>query len=119
MSGLPVDEKSGSILHQIPYLDKIVHAGIFAVFGVLWLRALPGPKPRFLWVGLAGVALAALTEIVQNVPIIHREGEVQDAVADVVGMLAGFPVFVWLDKILKRWSHQPVNSDSSLGDSSS
>lgn len=96
---LPVEEEPGSWFHSLP-LDKVVHVGIFAVFGVLWLRALPASGNRFLWVGLAGTALAAITEIVQNVPIINREGEVQDWAADVVGMLSGFLVFPWIESIL-------------------
>jgi len=103
---LTVEEKPGSwavLLH----LDKVVHAGIFGVFAVLWLRALPAGSNRFLWVGLAGTALAAITEIVQTVPIINREGEFQDAVADVVGVLIGFLFFPWIERTL--------NSRRSLG----
>ena len=37
----------------IPHFDKIVHAGIFAVFGILWLHVIPG-KWRFPVVVLAG-----------------------------------------------------------------
>src|SRR6516165_4220997 len=74
---LPVDEGLDSWKIRLQ-LDKVVHVGIFAVFSVLWLRALPAGKKTFLWVGVAGLALAALTEVVQNVPIIQREGEVED-----------------------------------------
>ena len=96
---LPVTEGPGSWAHFLR-LDKVVHAGIFAVFAVLWLRALPAGSNRFLWVGLAGAALAAITEIVQNVPIINREGEFQDAVTDVVGVLIGFLFFPWIERTL-------------------
>jgi hypothetical protein len=101
---LPVEEVPESWGRYIP-LDKIVHLGIFAVFGVLWLRALPVGSNRFLWVGLGGTALAAITEIVQNVPILHRDGEFQDAAADVVGMLLGFLVYPWIERTLntRRW----------------
>jgi hypothetical protein len=96
---LPVEEGPGSWLDFLP-LDKVVHLGIFAIFGVLWLRALPTCSFRFLWVGLAGTALAIITEMVQNVPIINREGEVQDVVADVVGVLIGILVFPWIERTL-------------------
>jgi hypothetical protein len=97
---LPVVEGPDTYLFRVIHIDKFVHAGLFAVFSVLWLRALPVGNRRFLWVALAGAALAALTEIVQNVPIIHREGEVSDAVADFVGVLLGFPIFLCLERIL-------------------
>jgi hypothetical protein len=98
---LPVPEGPESYLFDIIHIDKFVHAGLFAVFAVLWLRALPSGMARFLWVGLGGAALAALTEIVQNVPIIHREGEFADAIADFVGVLLGFPLFLWLERVLR------------------
>jgi VanZ family protein len=106
---LPVDERPDSwkiILH----LDKVVHLGIFAVFSVLWLRALPGGKRRFFVVAIAGLVLAVVTEVVQNVPIIQREGEVQDAVADFSGVLLGFPLFLWIEKCLdmRRSRHAGV-----------
>ena len=96
---LPVEEGPDSWSQSL-HLDKVVHAGIFGVFAVLWLRALRAGSNRFLWVGLAGNALAAITEIVQNVPIINREGEFQDAVADVVGLLIGFLFFPWVERTL-------------------
>jgi VanZ family protein len=96
---LPVEERPGSWT-QILRLDKVVHGGLFASFAVLWLRALPRLRNRHLWVGLAGTALAAATEVVQNVPIINREGEVQDAIADVAGVLIGFVVFPWIERRL-------------------
>jgi hypothetical protein len=97
---LPVPEGPESYLFQVVHIDKFVHAGLFAIFAVLWLRALPGGMARYLWVGLGGAALAALTEVVQNVPIIHREGEFADAVADFVGVLLGVPLFLWLERVL-------------------
>ena len=61
------------------------------VFSVLWLRTRPAGKRRYLWILLAGTALAAITEIVQNLPIINREGEFEDFLADFAGVLFGFP----------------------------
>ena len=48
-------------------------------------------RVKYLWVLLAGTALAAITEIVQNLPIINREGEFEDFLADFAGVLFGFP----------------------------
>lgn len=72
---------------KIPNIDKLIHAGIFAVFALLWLRAIPG-KRRFVTVCLAGAALAAVTEIVQSLPVLDRDGDVVDAAADMAGVLA-------------------------------
>jgi VanZ family protein len=78
-----------------PHLDKVVHAGVFTVFGVLWLLSIPG-KSRFLVVLAAGAALAGATEYGQSLPIIGRDADVADGVADVVGVALAFPVFLVL-----------------------
>jgi VanZ family protein len=78
----------GSSWFKIPDLDKLVHAGIFVVFSILWARALISRR-RFAWVALGGVVLAILTELVQNLPIVGRDGEVSDAITDFGGVLAG------------------------------
>src|SRR5262249_40798949 len=69
--------ESDSSLFMIPDLDKVVHWGIFAAFSVLWLRV-GLSRSRYLWVAVGGIALAAVTEIVQTLPWIAREGEVSD-----------------------------------------
>lgn len=76
-----------------PHLDKVVHAGIFAIFGLLWLRALPG-KARFLVVAAAGLALAVVTEYGQSLPIVGRDGDVADGVCDVIGVVLAYPLFL-------------------------
>ncbi len=97
---LPVSEGTQSLTQKL-HLDKFVHAGIFTVFAVLWLRTRPAVRTSYLWVLLAGTALAAVTEVVQNLPIINREGEFQDALADFAGVLFGFPLFHWIEQGLK------------------
>jgi hypothetical protein len=81
----------------IPHFDKIVHASIFAVFGVLWLRVIPG-KWRFPVVVLAGAALAAVTEAGQNLPIVGRDGEWADGLADIAGVLISYPLATFLSR---------------------
>ena len=98
---LPVHEEPESLTQKL-HLDKFVHAGIFTVFSVLWLRTRPAGKTIYLWVLLAGTGLAAITEIAQNLPIINREGEFQDAMADFAGVLFGFPLFHWIEQQIKE-----------------
>jgi len=100
---LPVNERT-ALLTQELHLDKFVHAGIFTVFTVLWLRTRPSGKTRYLWVLLAGTALAAITEVVQNLPIINRKAGFEDAKADFAGLLFGFPLFHWIEQKLREWN---------------
>jgi len=75
----------GSRAKRIPNIDKVIHAGIFAIFGLLWLRALPG-RSRYVLVLLAGITLAAITEIVQSLPLLDRDGDIVDASSDFAGV---------------------------------
>ncbi len=99
---LPVKETGGAGW-DLPHKDKFVHAGMFLVFAVLWLEATKGKPGRFTWVAAAGIALAVVTELVQNVPFLRRDGELADALADSVGVLVGLWVYPWVDKVGARW----------------
>ncbi len=59
---------------EIHDLDKAVHFGIFFVFACFGCRIWPFRR-RYAWVGLMGIGLAAVTEIVQLLPAIGRDAE--------------------------------------------
>jgi hypothetical protein len=73
---------------EIPNFDKIVHCAIFVVFSILWVRVGTSQR-RFAWVILGGLVLAAVTELVQELPLVGRDASVNDALTDVVGVLIG------------------------------
>jgi VanZ family protein len=98
---LPVKETQGAVRH-LPHKDKIVHAGMFFVFAVLWLEATREKPGRFPWVAAAGIALAILTELVQNIPFLRRDGEVADALADSAGVFVGLWLFPLVDRVRAR-----------------
>lgn len=94
--------EEGSPWFQVPDLDKVVHWIIFVAFTVLWLRT--GTSPwRYAWVALGGLALAAGTELVQNLPAIGRDAEVGDAITDLIGVAIGLATARWLEPPL-RWT---------------
>ena len=69
--------------------DKWVHAGMFLVFGALWMRA----RPDQPWaVFAAGVAFGIGIEIWQGLLPLDRMPEALDAVADTVGLVVGIPI---------------------------
>ncbi len=84
---------------EIPNLDKVVHWGIFVVFAVLWLRAV-ATRWRYAWVALGGLALAAITELVQNLPAIGRDGEMGDVITDLIGLAIGLAVAARIEPLL-------------------
>jgi hypothetical protein len=94
--------EAGSPWFQVPDLDKVVHWGIFVLFTVLWLRT-GHSRWRYVWVALAGLAVAAITELVQSsVPAIGRDGEIGDAITDLIGVAIGLTVARWIEPVLRR-----------------
>jgi hypothetical protein len=91
----------GSSWFTIPNLDKAIHWSIFAVFSVLWVRS-GTSRSRYLWVGLGGLALAAVTELVQNLPIIGRDGNLGDALGDLLGVVAGLAAAPLVEPLFRR-----------------
>src|SRR5690242_10734944 len=69
---------------QLGLWDKLQHFGAFFVLASLGTFAYPGRPFRVMGAGLA--AFGVLIELVQALPFIHRDAEVLDVVADVVGI---------------------------------
>jgi VanZ family protein len=73
----------------ISHVDKLVHCALFAGFSILWIRSARSRRGQ-LCVFVAGLILAVLTELGQSLPIIGRDSDPLDALADVVGLVLGF-----------------------------
>jgi VanZ family protein len=71
--------------------DKIVHFGLFAVFAFLWAYR-PGKPLRTNVPLLAGFAFIVLSELGQTIPYVGRTADLDDALADLVGLFAGLIV---------------------------
>jgi hypothetical protein len=65
--------------------DKVEHAAIFVALALTGRFA--GIRPARLLVGLLGYAV--LSEVLQAVLPIHRDGDWRDAVADGIGVVTG------------------------------
>jgi VanZ like family len=91
----------GSIWLKVLNFDKVVHAGIFVVFSLLWVRVWSSPRQR-LWAILGGFGLAVLTEIGQMVPAVRRDASIADALADCAGVLAGIAVAPLFEPLARR-----------------
>jgi VanZ family protein len=91
-SWLPVTEHASSI--GLP-TDKVAHVALFAQFTALWTMAGPRGRAGWRWRGAvlaAGLALAVATEAAQGLPLIARDPDPYDALADSVGALVGILV---------------------------
>jgi membrane associated rhomboid family serine protease len=75
-------------------VDKVVHAGLFALLAVTgrWAGARSGPLAVLL------VLYAGVSEVVQHVTPLSRTGSVADWLADVVGLLVGLAIWAQLPR---------------------
>jgi hypothetical protein len=97
---IPGQEKLPRPLYVVNF-DKIVHAGIFAVFGFLWMKALDS-KRRAWWIAGWGVVLAIVTELGQENRIVNRDCNLPDGLADSAGVLIGLGLFWYLERVQAR-----------------
>lgn len=86
---------------HVPHVDandKLIHAGLFALLALTGLLA--GAAPWLLLVLL--VAYAGLSEVLQAVLPINRDGDVHDALADSVGILVATLLVLGVRRIRLR-----------------
>jgi hypothetical protein len=86
---MPFDEGMPSYFHRLQF-DKIGHCGMFAAFAFLWRRG-TGPSSAAV-IAISGIALAVITEVGQAIPIVNRDADTWDAMADCLGVAIGLVV---------------------------
>jgi hypothetical protein len=103
----PGDQLPGRFLFDLPYLDKIIHTGLFTVQSFLMIKLFQ--RIRQLeklsnWkLGIAillCIILGVFVEIMQNF-IPDRSFEPMDLVCNIIGILLGLASFGILNKIYR------------------
>jgi VanZ family protein len=81
-------------LHMVPW-DKAQH--FIAFYALAGLAAAAFPKRNLLWIAVALSAFGALIEVVQGMPIVNRDSDFWDWVADTVAIAAALSpmLLVW------------------------
>jgi hypothetical protein len=95
---------------RLPSLDKLVHAWIFVILAILWLRV--GPSRRMLWAVIAGGSgLGILSEVGQMMPFVNRDANLFDFLTDCAGVLIGVAVAPlvepWIERLERRVFRAP------------
>ena len=80
----------------IPHVDKIVHFGAFTVWTVLlgwtgWCGARPAGLRRLV---VVAVLYAVFDELTQSPPVLGRNADVSDVIADLAGVTTGVIVLI-------------------------
>lgn len=92
---------SGGGAPDVPGLDKVVHAGLFALLGATARWRLGAVKGA----AVALVAYAILSELGQGLLLSGRSGDPFDVLADLVGAAAGWLLAGW---VLNRRGLRPA-----------
>lgn len=77
------------------WIDKIQHMTAFLTMTLLGGLAYRGQLPKL---GLGLIAFGALIEIVQMIPVLNRDAEIGDFVADVFALSVGLAILKSVDK---------------------
>ena len=77
--------------------DKVQHMAAFATLGALGTFAYPRLSPLSLAAGLC--AFGAVIEIVQLIPVLHRDAQVSDWLADTAAIV----VVIMILRAIARW----------------
>ena len=82
--------------------DKIVHLGMFAPLSYLITRAVFRAHNRlklaFSIASLIGIVYAIFTELLQYYVVSGRNGNIYDAIADIIGVVLGLLLYGWVRK---------------------
>lgn len=82
---LPRSEQGPMLL---PHVDKLIHFSLFSICSLLWLVA--GGRRLAPLVFAIGLLLAVGTEFLQGLPMIQRDPDPLDALADICGLVVSF-----------------------------
>jgi len=83
--------------------DKLIHAGLFFVLGVLWLTAKSEAKMlRGVVILVCILALSVGSEFYQELMPIGRTADMVDAAADSVGAILAFLIWIGLRQRFHR-----------------
>ena len=77
---------------DVVQIDKFVHAFIFFVFGILWLRV-QNSRPRYFVVLTGGLIYAVFTEVYQGWLPWDRTPDPLDALANSVGIVLAIGIY--------------------------
>ncbi len=103
LCALPSNRFPSSSFINIPHFDKVVHFGIFFIWGIFIFSEL---NYRFSWsrrkIAVITSTLVAVyggvIELLQHYCLVSRSGDYFDFLADILGGIVAVGLFAWLKK---------------------
>ena len=92
-------------LYNIPFLDKIVHFGMY--FGLMSVIIFENRKTikstaNLLLIALIPFFYGILMEILQSTLTINRTGSIFDVIANLAGILVSLLLWLWIKPVIKE-----------------
>jgi VanZ family protein len=88
---IPGDALPKTNLVTIPYFDKLVHIGLFAILCASWLKTRKNRGTAFYVIVVAAtIAYGIAMEYVQRDFVANRSFDIMDIIADSAGAILGF-----------------------------
>jgi len=98
-----------SDLFDIPFMDDLIHVGMFGIQSFLMLKSFRVYRDSnhlqwkiVVWIILAGIFLSIFLEYMQKI-IPNREFELIDLISNLVGILFGFVGFMLINKFTGKY----------------
>ena len=107
---LPHPELERASFFRFIPLDKVAHLALFAGFAFLWSLARRTPQLPIKRILLFGFLVAVVTELGQSTPWVNRDAEINDVIADSIGLLLGLGFFAVLFAWISRSGTKEVPS---------
>ena len=99
---------------EVNHFDKLVHASVYAVLGLLFTRALRGyggARTTSLVLGILFASAYGATDEVHQMITPGRSPDVRDWIADSVGAVAGAFAWTWFSS---RLAHRKAGSGAAI-----
>jgi len=89
---------------NLPYLDKLIHFAVYAILGVLFFRAFRTQRFKeninmVIMLSILSSSLYGMSDEVHQYFVPHRDADIMDFFADVMGSICGLYIFNSLKKV--------------------
>ncbi len=88
---------------SLPYIDKLIHFAVYAILGILFFRAFRTQRFKeninmVIMLSILSSSLYGMSDEVHQYFVPHRDADIMDFLADVMGSICGVYVIKFIKK---------------------